>query len=189
MWYSGGGQNEPDAIGYATSRDGLHWRKHKDNPIFRPDKRLEWEQDRVNWFARSSAGWLVRHVLHRFRDINTRRSASARSRDGIYDWERHPAEPHCSCRQDPVDHDSCYKPYAISMERSGCCGTTGVMGTGTNRSRAARGERPGLSQTTKRADRDLAAPILPVERGARNFANILNPKASNITSMTSTETT
>ena len=28
MWYSGGEQNEPNAIGYATSPDGLHWTKH-----------------------------------------------------------------------------------------------------------------------------------------------------------------
>ena len=42
MWYSGGEQYEPDAIGYATSPDGLSWTKHADNPIFRadPDPRL-----------------------------------------------------------------------------------------------------------------------------------------------------
>ena len=27
MWYSGGEQNEPNAIGYATSPDGLTWKK------------------------------------------------------------------------------------------------------------------------------------------------------------------
>jgi hypothetical protein len=26
-WYSGGEQYEPNAIGYATSQDGLHWVK------------------------------------------------------------------------------------------------------------------------------------------------------------------
>ena len=36
MWYSGGEQNEPNAIGYATSPDGLTWTKHADNPIFPP---------------------------------------------------------------------------------------------------------------------------------------------------------
>ena len=25
MWYSGGDQNEPVAIGHAVSRDGIHW--------------------------------------------------------------------------------------------------------------------------------------------------------------------
>ena len=47
MWYSGGEQNEPNAIGYATSRDGDTWEKSKDNPIFRPDPKTEWEKDRV----------------------------------------------------------------------------------------------------------------------------------------------
>lgn len=47
MWYSGGEQNEPNAIGYATSPDGLTWTKRTANPIFSPDKRNDWEKDRV----------------------------------------------------------------------------------------------------------------------------------------------
>ena len=30
MWYSGGEQYEPDAIGYATSKDGIDWTKCRD---------------------------------------------------------------------------------------------------------------------------------------------------------------
>ena len=37
MWYSGGEQYEPDAIGYATSPDGLTWTKHGSNPVFGTD--------------------------------------------------------------------------------------------------------------------------------------------------------
>jgi beta-1,2-mannobiose phosphorylase / 1,2-beta-oligomannan phosphorylase len=47
MWYSGGEKFEPNAIGYATSPDGLNWTKHPDNPIFRPDPSNPWEQERV----------------------------------------------------------------------------------------------------------------------------------------------
>lgn len=47
VWYSGGEQNEPNAIGYAESVDGNAWEKSRDNPIFRPDPRTEWEKDRV----------------------------------------------------------------------------------------------------------------------------------------------
>jgi len=43
MWYTGynGGPTHVDApgayaLGYATSADGVHWRKHQDNPIFGP---------------------------------------------------------------------------------------------------------------------------------------------------------
>jgi len=47
MWYSGGAQYEPNAIGYATSEDGLKWAKHENNPIFKPDPKNAWEKDRV----------------------------------------------------------------------------------------------------------------------------------------------
>ncbi len=47
MWYSGGEQYEPDAIGYATSPDGMIWTKHGDNPVFKADPGIEWEQDKV----------------------------------------------------------------------------------------------------------------------------------------------
>ena len=40
MWYSGGEQYEPDAIGYATSPDGLKWTKHKANPDLHARPRL-----------------------------------------------------------------------------------------------------------------------------------------------------
>jgi hypothetical protein len=46
MWYSGGEQYEPDAIGYATSSDGLHWVK-RPAPIFVPDPSHAWEQAKV----------------------------------------------------------------------------------------------------------------------------------------------
>ena len=41
MWYSGGEQNEPNAIGYATSSDGVSWSKRR-QPHLRtsPEKRL-----------------------------------------------------------------------------------------------------------------------------------------------------
>ena len=47
MWYSGGEQGEPNAIGHATSRDGLSWIKDPGNPVFRPDRSIAWEKDRV----------------------------------------------------------------------------------------------------------------------------------------------
>ncbi len=46
MGYSGGEQYEPNAIGYATSPDGLKWTR-QGNPIFKPDPHNAWEKDRV----------------------------------------------------------------------------------------------------------------------------------------------
>ncbi|MGB2754334.1 MAG: hypothetical protein WBD75_08175 [Phycisphaerae bacterium] len=44
MWYSGGEQYEPDAIGCATSPDGKTWTKHAANPIIRPGEN-QWDHD------------------------------------------------------------------------------------------------------------------------------------------------
>ena len=46
MWYSGGEQFEPDAIGYATSPDGLQWTKSEANPIFTPGPPGAWDRCR-----------------------------------------------------------------------------------------------------------------------------------------------
>lgn len=37
MWYSAGTQYEPNAIGYATSADGMIWEKYSSNPVLKPD--------------------------------------------------------------------------------------------------------------------------------------------------------
>ena len=47
MWYSGGDQYEPNAIGYATSQDGITWERHQANPIFTPDRDSPWEKHKV----------------------------------------------------------------------------------------------------------------------------------------------
>ncbi len=113
MWYSGGGQYEPEAIGYATSKDGLHWIKSEANPVFRPDKSLEWEQERVTACqVIKQDGWYLMFYIG-FRDIDHAQIGVARSRDGITNWQRHPANPIVRPGFEKWDHDACYKPYAI----------------------------------------------------------------------------
>jgi len=112
MWYSGGGQYEPRAIGHATSPDGFHWTRHP-KPVFATDKRASWERDRVaacqviEW-----RGWFVMFYIG-FADIDHAAIGLARSRDGIAGWERHPANPIIAPSPGSWDHDACYKPYAI----------------------------------------------------------------------------
>ena len=48
-----------------------------------------------------------------FREPTTPRSASARSKDGISGWQRHPANPIIRPGKNQWDHDAVYKPYAI----------------------------------------------------------------------------
>ena len=113
MWYSGGEQNEPNAIGCATSPDGLQWTKHPANPIFTPDPALAWEQHKVTACQVERQGdWYLMFYIG-FRDEAHAQIGLARSRDGLTHWQRHPANPIVRPGEGQWDHDACYKPYAI----------------------------------------------------------------------------
>lgn len=113
MWYSGGDQYEPDAIGYATSPDGLTWTKHAANPVFRSDPTREWEQHKVTACQVIRQGdWHVMFYIG-FRDEDHAQIGMARSRDGLTGWQRHPANPIIRPGNNQWDHDACYKPYAV----------------------------------------------------------------------------
>ncbi len=113
MWYSGGEQYEPDAIGYATSKDGLNWVKQGDSPVFKPDPGLAWEKDRVTacQVIRQGDGYLMFYIG--FRDKDHAQIGVARSKDGISGWQRHPANPIIRPGVGKWDQDAVYKPYAI----------------------------------------------------------------------------
>jgi hypothetical protein len=113
MWYSGGEQYEPDAIGYATSPDGRNWSKLAANPIFRADPASPWEEHKVTACQVVQRGdWHYMFYIG-FHDLNRAQIGLARSRDGITGWERHRANPIISPGTDKWDHDACYKPFAI----------------------------------------------------------------------------
>lgn len=113
MWYSGGDQYEPDAIGLATSRDGLHWTKHGTAPVFRGDPSLAWEHHKVTAAQVVKHGdWYLMFYIG-FRDEDHAQIGLARSRDGVTGWQRHPANPLLRPGEGRWDHDACYKPFAI----------------------------------------------------------------------------
>ena len=113
MWYSGGDQYEPNAIGYATSPDGLHWTKRASNPVFGPGSEKMFDQSRVAACQVVRNGrWHYMFYIG-FRDIDHAQIGIARSRDGLTGWERHPDNPIIRTGQDSWDHDACYKPFAI----------------------------------------------------------------------------
>jgi predicted GH43/DUF377 family glycosyl hydrolase len=114
MWYSGGNQNEPFAIGQATSRDGIHWSRGT-APIFSADPAHAWEQNRVSacqvvqdqgWYLMFYIGFYDQYIAH---------IGLARSRDGLTQWERHPANPILRPGRSATawDHDAVYKPFAL----------------------------------------------------------------------------
>ena len=112
MWYSGGEQYEPDAIGYAVSKDGLHWDK-RPQPVFVADSSKEWEQYKVTacQVIKRKNDYLMFYIG--FRDINFAQIGMARSKDGINHWERYKGNPIISPVKDAWDADACYKPFAI----------------------------------------------------------------------------
>jgi predicted GH43/DUF377 family glycosyl hydrolase len=113
MWYSGGEQYEPNAIGHATSQDGLKWTRHEKDPVFRPGPKNTWEQDRVTACQVIKQGeWHVLFYIG-FSDKHHAQIGLARSRDGITGWQRHPANPILRPGKGQWDADAVYKPYAI----------------------------------------------------------------------------
>ncbi len=113
MWYSAGDQYEPDAIGYATSPDGLHWTKYSANPVFRPDPNSAWDCRKVTGVqVLQSADWHLMFYIG-FRDVDHAQIGLARSRDGITHWERHHANPIIRPGAGQWDADACYKPFAL----------------------------------------------------------------------------
>ncbi len=113
MWYSGGEQYEPNAIGHATSADGVTWQRHAHNPVFRPDPGRPWERDRVTACHVVRQGeWYVMFYIG-FRDRDHAQIGLARSKDGITGWQRHPANPIIRPGKGQWDADAVYKPYAL----------------------------------------------------------------------------
>jgi len=115
MWYSGGEQYEPDAIGYATSKDGLHWNKHL-QPVFVADPSKEWEQYKVTacQVIKRYNDYLMFYIG--FRDIDFAQIGMARSKNGIDNWERFAGNPIIMPAKDMWDESATYKPFAIQAE-------------------------------------------------------------------------
>ena len=114
----GGEQYEPDAIGHAVSQDGVRWIKWPGNPVFKPDPSSAWDNCKVagSQVVRVDE-WYVMFYIG-FRDVDHAQIGLARSRDGLTNWQRHPANPIISPDQDSWDSDACYKPYAIYDEEA-----------------------------------------------------------------------
>jgi beta-1,2-mannobiose phosphorylase / 1,2-beta-oligomannan phosphorylase len=116
LWYSAGQQYEPNAIGYATSADGLHWDKYAGNPVMKPEPSSDWEKDRVTgaqiiyW-----NGWYYSFYIG-FRDVDHAQIGLARSKDGISNWVRDAANPIVRPTPGGWDADACYKPYVVRAD-------------------------------------------------------------------------
>ena len=114
MWYSAGETYEPDVIGYATSKDGINWKKYKDNPIFIPNKnKLSLDSFKVGGcdVHKISDNYYLMFYIG-YSNINTARIFEAKSKDGITKWKRS-TTPIIEPTKNEFDSNACYKPSAI----------------------------------------------------------------------------
>jgi predicted GH43/DUF377 family glycosyl hydrolase len=113
MWYSGGEQYEPNAIGYATSKDGMNWEKYAANPVFTCDRGNPWEQHKTTacQVVPYKDGYAMFYVG--FHDEDFAQIGLAWSKDGLGDWVRHPDNPIISPEPGNWDAEANYKPFAI----------------------------------------------------------------------------
>jgi predicted GH43/DUF377 family glycosyl hydrolase len=117
MWYSGGEQYEPDAIGYATSKDGLHWKKYRKNPVFVYNQSNEWEQHKVTacQVIKRDHDYLMFYIG--FKSLEYAQIGMARSKDGISNWERYKGNPIIKPGKG-WDVTAVYKPYVVPDEKN-----------------------------------------------------------------------
>ena len=117
LWYSAGGHWEPDHIGYAESRDGEHWIKHANNPIFSPEPRNYWERRHVEGCqVINCQGYYYMFYLG-MEDMYKGTINVARSCNGITGWKRY--------RENPILHmgacgewdcEAVYKPWLLKFQ-------------------------------------------------------------------------
>lgn len=115
MWYSGGNNHEPNAIGYAESHDGITWKKCASNPIFVCNKDEPWEQNRVAACqVIKFDGWYYMFYLGFFH-IDRGAIGMARSKDGITNWERSKNNPIIAPDRDSWNDKAVYKPFVMRV--------------------------------------------------------------------------
>lgn len=115
MWYSGGEQYEPTAIGYAESADGTHWVKSALNPIFQADPASAWERHKAagcQVFRHDGWYWMFYIGYH---NEDYAQIGMARSRDGLTGWERSKLNPIVAPDEGAWDGEACYKPFVLPM--------------------------------------------------------------------------
>ena len=119
MWYSGGEQYEPDAIGYATSKDGIHWDR-LENPIFVPRADSYWQCKKVTApFVLEVDGGYVMYYIG-FDGSGHSAVGAVCSEDGISGWTEHPDNPLIAGKDGSWDHNGICKVSIIEEESGGC---------------------------------------------------------------------
>lgn len=115
MWYSAGEKYEPDVLCYATSEDGIHWTKYKDNPIFQKSSN-EYDKAKVGGcdVIKQSDTYMMFYIG--YQNIDNARICVAESFDGIH-WNRKPNNPIIAPSKNSWDAHAVYKPAVAYDEK------------------------------------------------------------------------
>lgn len=113
MWYSAGEQYEPNAIGYAESKDGLSWKRIYDEPVFKADPSSNWECHKVTACQVFRYGEYYWMFYIGFKNEDYAQIGIARSKDGITGWERSGLNPIVAPDPEAWDGEACYKPFVL----------------------------------------------------------------------------
>lgn len=111
MWYSAGETYEPDVICYATSEDGVEWKKMADlNPVL---QRSEEKYDcckvgGCDVHKISNDRYIMFYIG--YQNVDVARICVAESTDGITGWKRSKENPILAPSPNEWDSDAIYKP-------------------------------------------------------------------------------
>lgn len=92
MWYSAGDYKLPQLMGYAESKDGIHWTRIAQTPVLKKNVNHKWEREAATMGSVIQHGDYFYMVYCGFEHETNSRLGFARSRDGI-NWEFHPHNP------------------------------------------------------------------------------------------------
>jgi len=113
MWYAAGETYEPDVIAYATSNDGLNWKKYDKNPIFTPNHQFfsfdSFKVGACDMHKLKDNTYFMFYIG--YSDLDTARIFVAKSKNGINKWKR--SNPIIGPSKNKFDSNACYKPSAI----------------------------------------------------------------------------
>lgn len=142
LWYSGGEQYEPNAIGYAESDDGVHWKKYDMNPIFKADAGSEWERHKTAGCQVFKYDGFYYMFYIGYYNEDYAQIGIARSKNGRDNWERSSLNPIIAPDEGKFDSEACYKPFVIHYHGrwmlwyNGRTGRKEQVGLAVNKSRS-----------------------------------------------------
>lgn len=118
MWYSGGEVGvetwtEPEAIGYAISRDGIRWRKYENNPIISPPHDASWLSKGICSLNVVKRDGHYYGVFNAISDDEVSRIGRAESEDATT-WSLKPSDLIIDLgNAGEFDADHCFRPFEL----------------------------------------------------------------------------